>query len=562
MALPVTIPNQFANATSSIPLSQLDANFSTLANAVNGIANGSESLSNVSITGGSLDNVSLSNVTITTGNASVSNLTVTNSAVISVNSTSDALRITQTGTGNALVVEDSANPDATPFVIDASGIVGIGTTTPQSTFSITSGIGVLSSSAFLPQIIQRNTTNDTSAPYVIFQKERATAVVQSGDSIGNIQFQGYDGAAFRRAAEIASVVDGTPGTNDMPGRLVFSTTADGASTPTERMRIDSAGRFGFGTSTAAGTSARFGGSITGSTFSVGISSEQSVQSDVTSAARIFQSRPTTQATTWTLGTVSHFYANPQTFGAGSTVTNQHGFIAESSLTGATNNYGFFSNIASGTGRWNFYANGTADNYFAGQVQLGAGTVSAPALSTTGDTNTGIYFPAADNIGFATNGVIRGRWTTDGLCFGSDTAAANALDDYEEGTYTATLTPLTSGSITMNTSNNTLRYTKIGRVVTVTGYLEVLSVSSPTGSHVILNLPFTVANGLSFRFSASLSFNLLGSSKAADIALAEGVDNTTNMRIFDGSINSIGTGSFATYIVASTDFRVSITYFTT
>jgi hypothetical protein len=65
----------------------------------------------------------------------------------------------------------------------------------------------------------------------------------------------------------------------------------------------------------------------------------------------------------------------------------------------------------------------------------AGTAAAPAVTTTGDLNTGIYFPAADNIGFTTGGTIRGRWTTDGLCFGSDTAAANALDDYEEGTWT-------------------------------------------------------------------------------------------------------------------------------
>ena len=45
-------------------------------------------------------------------------------------SSSELVRITQTGSGNALVVEDSANPDGTPFVIDASGYVGIGTATP------------------------------------------------------------------------------------------------------------------------------------------------------------------------------------------------------------------------------------------------------------------------------------------------------------------------------------------------------------------------------------------------------------------------------------------------
>lgn len=59
MALPITIPNTFASATTSIPLVNLDANFTTLVNAVNGIGNGSESLANVSITGGALANVSV-----------------------------------------------------------------------------------------------------------------------------------------------------------------------------------------------------------------------------------------------------------------------------------------------------------------------------------------------------------------------------------------------------------------------------------------------------------------------------------------------------------------------
>ena len=66
-----------------------------------------------------------------TGTETVTGLkTFSNSVVISTNLTSDALRITQLGTGNALVVEDSTNPDSTPFVIDGSGRVGIGTRSP------------------------------------------------------------------------------------------------------------------------------------------------------------------------------------------------------------------------------------------------------------------------------------------------------------------------------------------------------------------------------------------------------------------------------------------------
>jgi hypothetical protein len=65
------------------------------------------------------------------------------------------------------------------------------------------------------------------------------AAVSSGGDLGFLTFNGYDGANFIPGAHIAAFVDGTPGANDMPGRLVFSTTADGASSPTERMRITS-----------------------------------------------------------------------------------------------------------------------------------------------------------------------------------------------------------------------------------------------------------------------------------------------------------------------------------
>ena len=84
MALPVTIPNTFATANASIPLSQLDTNFTTLSNAINGIANGVETLANVQVTGGSLDNIAVSNVTITTGTSNglnVANATLTNVSV-------------------------------------------------------------------------------------------------------------------------------------------------------------------------------------------------------------------------------------------------------------------------------------------------------------------------------------------------------------------------------------------------------------------------------------------------------------------------------------------------
>ena len=79
---------------------------------------------------------------------STSNLPV----VVSVSSASNAVRITQTGTGNALLVEDSANPDATPFVIDASGNVGIGTASPDAALTVNTIASFGAGAAALPSI--------------------------------------------------------------------------------------------------------------------------------------------------------------------------------------------------------------------------------------------------------------------------------------------------------------------------------------------------------------------------------------------------------------------------
>jgi len=67
MALPINVPNTFATETTNIPLSELDDNFTTLADAINGIGDGSEALANVAITGGTADNLTATSITITSG---------------------------------------------------------------------------------------------------------------------------------------------------------------------------------------------------------------------------------------------------------------------------------------------------------------------------------------------------------------------------------------------------------------------------------------------------------------------------------------------------------------
>jgi hypothetical protein len=81
----------------------------------------------------------------------------------------------------------------------------------------------------------------------------------------------------------------------------------------------------------------------------------------------------------------------------------------------------------------------------------------------------------------------------GLTFNGDTAAANALDDYEEGTYTPTITATTSGTITLATGYTSLAYTKIGRIVHIQGQIGIDGVSSPVGQ-VRISLPFASGSG--------------------------------------------------------------------
>jgi hypothetical protein len=276
--------------------------------------------------------------------------------VIAANSTSDGLRITQVGSGNALVVEDSANPDATPFVVDASGRLVLGYTTTVLGSQL-ENYGVTDNLKF---------SADATGQFVRFFKSRSASAatpwattVNSGDVLGVFDFYGADGTNPILGARITAQVDGTPGTNDMPGRLVLSTTRDGASSPTEAVRIDNQGRVMIGGDISTDVRLRVGGTFTSTTSSVrGIRVFGTIPSSITSDANMFESVPQTQAASFTLTNLRHFYANSAVaFGAGSTVTNQVGFEAQSSLTGATNNFGFYGNIASGTGRWNFYANG-------------------------------------------------------------------------------------------------------------------------------------------------------------------------------------------------------------
>ena len=129
--------------------------------------------------------------------------------------------------------------------IDTSGRLLVGTSSARANFdnstnTAISQIETADSTARL-SIIRNNGTPGLLLASSAGSTVGSNTIVTSGWTVGQLAFAGSDGSEFVNLATIDGAVDGTPGANDMPGRLVFSTTADGASSPTERMRISSAG---------------------------------------------------------------------------------------------------------------------------------------------------------------------------------------------------------------------------------------------------------------------------------------------------------------------------------
>ena len=134
--------------------------------------------------------------------------------------------------------------------VDSSGRLLVGTTSDTAPGAFNAKIQTASTS-FDGSISLRRDSNNTGAQSLVFGKSRGSlngnTIVQSGDTLGTIDFYGADGTDLNTAAaQIFAQVDGTPGSNDMPGRLIVATTADGANSPTERLRITSDGTIRLG----------------------------------------------------------------------------------------------------------------------------------------------------------------------------------------------------------------------------------------------------------------------------------------------------------------------------
>jgi hypothetical protein len=370
------------------------------------------------------------------------------SMVIPANSTNAGLRITQTGTGDAILVEDSANPDSSPFVVDGNGIVITGNTAAVSAYGFNNQFQVLSTS----NSYQLNAAfrNDAFSPFLTLAHSRNTSigghtVLQNGDDTGLLAFAGSDGTQFIRTAQIYSAVDGTPGTNDMPGRLIFSTTADGASSPTERVRINASGL------TTVGYSAATGAALS-----------------TTVAAKLYSANTTyTDGITAASGTVTHgtivSFDNPAIAASNASVTYTNastlyidGAPSAGSNVTITNPYALY--VAAGTvyfgGSANFTWDGTNAQIGATGALRFADTDSSNyvAFKAAGTVASNVTWtlPSADGTNgqaLVTNGTGTLSWAT---ASGSPGGSTTQLQYNNAGAFAGATNLVTDGSnLTIN-----------------------------------------------------------------------------------------------------------------
>jgi len=134
------------------------------------------------------------------------------------------------------------------FIDGGNDRVLIGTTASRTMSGVTPDFfieGTSYADSGLGAVINANGAID--CPVMLFGKSRGTSlgsntVVQNGDRLFTMRFDGSDGTNLEQAALIEAYVDAAPANNSVPGRLSFWTTNDGAQYSTEKMRIDNAGR--------------------------------------------------------------------------------------------------------------------------------------------------------------------------------------------------------------------------------------------------------------------------------------------------------------------------------
>jgi hypothetical protein len=214
------------------------------------------------------------------------------------------------------------------------------------------------------------------------------------------------------------------------------------------------------------------------------------------------------------------------------------------------------NVGIGTASPGSY-DAAADNLVVGDSSTA--TASGATIATVGYVQ---YNHGSNSLLLGTN--ANTRWTINstgnlvaganlGIDFGS--GASTTLDAYEEGLWSATLTPATSGTITVDGSVNALRYTIVGRVAHIQGKLNVTAVSSPVGNFVKVSLPAAVGVPDINEESGSTagSVVVIGAAGAMNDYTLLAIEGSDHLRIYKGT----GTAPSSTAADFSGDEQVYI-----
>jgi hypothetical protein len=194
-----------------------------------------------------------------------------------------------------------------------------------------------------------------------------------------------------------------------------------------------------------------------------------------------------------------------------------------------------------------------DNTAGIKIFRGGGTAS---FVTYGFSGNAVINSVGGDLVFQRESSERARITTAGLCFNGDFAAANALDDYEEGTWTMGIT-FGGASVGVTTSGNEGTYTKIGRQVTVNGFIQLTSKGSSSGNVKITGLPFSIPNSVPNYSALSIWFDEITFSGQL---LGYGNINETTIDLVQTTELGVAGPITNTNFSNSTRIMVSLTYF--
>jgi hypothetical protein len=387
----------------------------------------------------------------TSSPATLLDVSGTVSRIIDVNSTAAGgpqIRFRRSGTNNgyvgsaANIVSGGALAD---FAIDASGAnnlilatndtermritstgnVGIGTSSPNALLNI--------SSSAQEQLRLSRTTAGSSGYLTFYANNSSSAQVQYAGILGD-------------------VVSSTAGSHG--GALLFYTT--GAATSAERMRINSSGNVGIGTTSPLGkVDASWGGRTAGQVpaILVGANSDSTTRSNDTQKMGVIGAAHYTNAQSPVGLISSNSYASNNDVYVGG------GFAGSTAATSVSFWTAANATTTQGTERMRIDSSG----------RVLVGLTSANTSGANFQVSSGVTFPATQ----------------------SASSDANTLDDYEEGTWTPTQG---AGLTVVGAFSSSGTYTKVGRQVTITGFVAgATSVSVTSLGAICGGLPFTIGS---------------------------------------------------------------------